>query len=54
LNKSTKNMEVNPSKVKIVVREIPEESKYHSTTKGKKKSKKDDKKLEEFMKVYGL
>jgi hypothetical protein len=52
LKKSTKNMEASPSKIKLSVKEIPEEDNHH--TKKAKKSKKDEKKLEEFMKIYGL
>ena len=46
------NMEVSPSKVKLAVKEIPEEDNHHA--KKAKKNKKDEKKLEEFMKIYGL
>jgi hypothetical protein len=41
---------VSPSKVKLEVREIPEED----GSRKKKTSKKDEKKLNEFMKIYGL
>ena len=53
LNRSTRNLEVSPSKVKLSVKEIPEED-LHSSIKKAKKSKKDEKKLNEFMKIYGL
>jgi hypothetical protein len=47
LGKSNKDLGVSPSKVKLEVKEIPEERK-------KKTSKKDEKKMNEFMKIYGL
>ena len=53
LNKSGRHLEVNPSKVKLAVREIPEEE-VEGTARKVKKSKKEGKKLEEFMKIYGL
>ena len=52
LNKSTRNMDVSPSKVKLTVNEIPEED--GGSGKKIKKTKKDEKKLNEFMKIYGL
>ena len=52
LNKSTRNMDVSPSKVKLTVNEIPEED--GGSGKKIKKAKKDEKKLNEFMKIYGL
>ena len=45
-------MDVSPSKVKLTVNEIPEED--GNSGKKVKKTKKDEKKLNEFMKIYGL
>lgn len=53
LNKSGRHLEVSPSKVKLAVREIPEEE-VGGTARKVRKSKKEGKKLEEFMKIYGL
>lgn len=53
LNKSTRNMEASPSKIKLTVKEIPEED-NNAVKKTTKKNKKDEKKLNEFMKIYGL
>lgn len=46
-------MEASPSKIKLTVKEIPEED-NNAVKKTTKKNKKDEKKLNEFMKIYGL
>lgn len=45
-------MDVSPSKVKLTVNQIPEED--GSSIKKTKRTKKDEKKLGQFMKIYGL